>query len=217
MEKEIGSFRGKHSRSLRIWHWATFLLFLGSLTTVLLAKTLLNTRKNIPLVQENLQENNILVTAGQAKSLAHEFNDLAWHWHIYFGYVLAGLFGFRLLFEFFQPSDQKVIPVLKNTLHSLRRPGPGLKEIKYYLFVRCAYLLFYTALAVQVISGLFMAYSDDVPELKNLRHTVSDVHAFCMWVLISYSVIHIIGVVIAEQGKKNRGIVSNMINGGGED
>ena len=86
------SFRGKHSRTIRIWHWSTFIIITGSLVTVLLAKTLLNTKNNIPLVKENLQKNNLLISVQQAKSLAHEFNDLIWHWHIYLGYVLAGLF-----------------------------------------------------------------------------------------------------------------------------
>ncbi len=221
MEKESGLFerknelfRGKHSRSIRFWHWSTFVITTGSLFTVLLAKTLLNTRKNIPVVQENLRASNIAITVGQAKSLAHEFNDMAWNFHTNLGYILAGLFGFRILIEFFQPKEQKVIPILKNTLKSLRQPGTDLKDLKYYLFVRCAYLFFYLVLAVQVCTGLFMVYSDDVEDLKKLRHSVSDIHSVGMWVLLTYIALHIIGVVYSEHSKKNSGIVSDMINGG---
>ena len=59
-----------------------------------------------------------------------------------------------------------------------------------------------------------MIYSDDVPDLKTLRDTSSNIHSFFMWVIITYVVAHIAGVIITELGKKNKGIVSDMINGG---
>ncbi len=208
------SFREKHSTALRIWHWSTFIVILGSLITVLFAKTLFSAKNNIPLVQENLQKSNITLTADQAKSVAHEFSDLLWHWHIYIGYVLAALFGFRILFEFFQPKEQKLIPAIKNALKYLKQPGIDEQNAKHYLFVKFLYLFFYFSLLVQTCTGLFMAYSDDIPNLKNLRHTASNIHSVFMWVIISYIVIHIGGVIFAELGKKNKGVVSDMINGG---
>jgi Ni/Fe-hydrogenase 1 B-type cytochrome subunit len=207
------SFNRKHSSALRIWHWGTFIVILGSLTTVLFAKTLLNAKDNTLLVQANLQKSNITVSSDQAKSVAHEFSDLVWHWHTYIGYVLAALFGFRILFEFFQPKEQKVIPILKNSLKYLRMPGADKKEAKHYLIVKCLYLFFYFSLAVQVCTGLFMAYSDDVNSLKSLRQNASDIHSVFMWIILSYIVLHIGGVIIAELGKKSKGIVSGMING----
>ncbi len=208
------SFRGKHSASLRIWHWSSFLAVLGSLITVLLAKTLFNAKSNIALVQENLKSSNITVTSDQAKSVAHEFSDLLWHWHVYIGYVIAALLAFRLLFEFFQPKEQKVIPLLRNTLNALKMPGIDKKETKHFLQVRCLYLFFYFSLFVQACTGLFMAYSDDVKSLKALRNIASNIHSVNMWVILSFIFIHLGGVILAELGKKNKGVVSNMINGG---
>jgi len=207
-------FNGKHSSALRIWHWGTFITILGSLTTVLFAKTLLNAKDNTLLVQENLQKNNITVSSDQARSVAHEFSDLVWHWHIYIGYVLAVLLGFRILFEFFQPKEQKVIPILKNSLMYLKLPGANKEKAKHFLLVRCLYIFFYFALFIQVCTGLFMAYSDDVESLKDLRHTAKNIHTIFMWVIISYIVIHIGGVILAELGKKHKGVISRMINGG---
>ena len=208
------SFREKHSLSIRIWHWTTFITIFGSLLTVLLAKTLLNTRSNISLVQETLQKNNVTVTAIQARSVAHELNDRAWNWHTFIGYVLAGLFVFRILIEFFQPKEQKLIPAIKRALKYLKMPGADKKEIKHYLLVKWLYLFFYFSLLVQTSTGLFMVYSDDVDNLKNIRNIASDFHSVFMWVIITYIVAHIGGVVLAEIGKKNKGIVSDMINGG---
>jgi len=208
------SFRQKNSSSMRIWHWGTFIAISGSLITVLFGKTLLNAKNNIELVKENLKESNITVTPEQANSLAHEFNDLVWHWHTYIGYVLASLLAFRILFEFFQPKRQKTIPMIKNAWKYLKMPAIDKRNVKHYLFVRYTYLLFYFALIVQACTGLFMAYSDDVHNLKELRNTASEIHSVFMWVIISYIVIHISGVILAELGKRSKGIVSDMINGG---
>lgn len=208
------SFRGKNSVSKRIWHWATFIAILGSLITVLLAKTILNTRSNISIVQESLQQNNVAVTPMQARSVSHEFNDLIWHWHIYIGYVLSALFLFRLVYEFFQPKEQKLIPLIKKANRYLKQPSIDIKYGRHYLFVKYMYVIFYIALATQVCTGLFMVYSDNNDKLKDIRHTASDVHSFSMWVIISYIVLHIGGVIITELSKKDKGIVSDMINGG---
>ncbi len=215
MEPELikePSFGGKHSRSMRLWHWSTVIIILGSLTTVLLAKTLFNTKTTIPLVKESLQKNNVVITDIQARSVTHEFNDLIWKWHIYFGYVLAGLLLFRIIFEFFQPKDQKIIPLFKNSLRALRLPNNDSREIKHYFIVKCTYILFYFSLFVQTCTGLFMVYSDDIDSLQNIRNTVSDIHSVFMWVIITFIVVHIGGVILAELGK-NKGIVSSMING----
>jgi Ni,Fe-hydrogenase I cytochrome b subunit len=57
-----------------------------------------------------------------------------------------------------------------------------------------------------------MVYSDDIDSLQNIRNTVSDIHSVFMWVIITFIVVHIGGVILAELGK-NKGIVSSMING----
>jgi Ni/Fe-hydrogenase 1 B-type cytochrome subunit len=209
-------FRTKHSLAKRIWHWGTFVTISGSLLTVLLAKTLLNSKTNIPVVQDVLQKKGVTVNPDQAKAVTHEYSDMAWHWHIYLGYILAGLFAFRILYEFFQPKDQKVIPVLKKAIAALRMPGNDKKDAKHYLLVKYLYLFFYFALLVQTCTGLFMAYSDDIDNLQKIRHTMSDIHSVFMWVIISYIVLHLGGVLLAELNKRHKGVVSDMINGNKE-
>lgn len=222
MEKESNTtiieplFKGRHSALLRIWHWSTFIIISGSLITVLFAKTLFSAKDNASLVQQNLRKSNIIISPDQARSVAHDFSDLIWQWHIYMGYVLAGLLLFRILLEFFQPEQQKFVTVLKNALKYLRLPGTNKTNTKHFLWVKYLYLIFYFSLFVQACTGLFMAYSDDVPALKNIRHTAKEIHNIFMWVIISYIVIHISGVILAELGKKHKGIVSDMINGGEE-
>ncbi|NNM94022.1 MAG: cytochrome b/b6 domain-containing protein [Bacteroidia bacterium] len=202
---------------LRLWHWSNFIVILCSLSTVIFAKTLLHANNNIEMVQKNLEESNITVTAAQARSVAHDFNDLAWHWHVYFGYFIASLLLFRILFELFRPKDQRLIPLIKKSLGYLKMPAADKARGKHYFMVRCAYLSFYLILFAQACTGLFMSYSDDVESLKAIRHQVSNVHAVLMWFIIAFIVVHIAGVVRAEFTRENRGIVSDMINGGGQD
>lgn len=208
------SFKEKHSLGIRIWHWCTLIVIAGSATTVLLAKTLLNTRANIPLVQQTLQGKSVTVTDAVAKAVSHEFNDLMWHWHIYFGYALASLLAFRIIVEFFNPREQKLIPTIKKSLAWLRKPESNKQKTKHYVFVKCLYMFFYFALLVQACTGLFMVYSDDVESLKDAREVTSDIHSVFMWVILGYVVIHIGGVLIAELKGPDKGIVSDMINGG---
>lgn len=208
------SFKRKHSAFIRLWHWSVFVVIGGSLTTVLFAKTIFNTKGNIQMVQENLQKSNVTVNSDQAKSVAHEFNDKIWHWHIYLGYVLASLFFLRLVYELVAPTDQKLIPLVKKAIAYLKLPTANKEHAKHYLLVKCLYLLFYTLLLTEACTGLFMAYSDDIPALKTWRHYASNIHAAVMWIVIGYIVIHISGVILAELSKKSRGIISGMINGG---
>jgi cytochrome b len=64
------------------------------------------------------------------------------------------------------------------------------------------------------VTGLCMAFEDDVPALK--IHALREIHSFCMYLIIAFIIIHIAGVFLAET-KDSRGIVSDMINGGGRE
>jgi Ni/Fe-hydrogenase 1 B-type cytochrome subunit len=103
---------------------------------------------------------------------------------------------------------------LKNTFRYLSLPHSNPKKGWHHAFVNSLYLLFYISLALQACTGLFMAYSDDIPNLKSYRHTVSDIHSFNMWVIIAFIVIHLGGVILSELSKNGKGVVSDMINGG---
>ena len=208
------SYRSNSSPLLRIWHWSNLLVIMGSLTTVLLAKTILKTKNNVALVQSNLQANQVTVTSDQAKSVAHDFNDLAWNWHVFLGYTLSALLLLRILYELFRPKQQRLISLLKKTLKYIKIPATEKGRAKHYLFVKSTYLSFYLTLFLQACTGLFMAYSDGKDDLKPLRHNASDIHSVLMWVILGFIAIHIAGVIRAEFTHENKGIVSDMINGG---
>ena len=204
----------KHSSSIRLWHWLNAIIITGSLLTVLLNSTLLKTKKNAVSIKANLASSGVTVTDGQARSVAHELSDKVWMLHTYFGYTLAALLLFRLLIEFFQLVDQKFIRKLKSAYHQYQTTKKQRELAKHEFWVKTIYAIFYLMLITMAITGLCLAFEDDVPLLKSI-HAFRQIHAFTMYLILAFIVIHIAGVFLAER-KDSQGIVSDMINGGKE-
>ena len=204
----------KYSSSIRLWHWLNAIVITGSLLTVLLNSTLLKTKKNAAVIKANLVHSGVTVTDGQARSVAHELSDKVWTIHTYFGYTLAALLLFRLLLEFFQLADQKFIRKLKSTYHQYQTTKKHRELTKHNFWVKTIYAVFYLMLITMAITGLCLVFEDDVPLLKSI-HAFKQIHAFTMYLIIAFIIVHIVGVLLAER-KDNRGIVSDMINGGAD-
>lgn len=203
----------RHSLAVRLWHWLNLLVITGSLLTVLLNSTLFDVRDNTNYVQQQLQESGASVTAEQAKNVAHGLEDKVWDIHIYFGYALAALLLFRLIAEFFQPGQQQLKYRLKNAYQTYRKHSRQSTLALHDLTVKSLYLIFYLLLAIMSLTGLAMAFQDKLGIDKATNHSIKEFHGFCMYLILAFIVVHLIGVVLAER-KENKGIVSDMINGG---
>jgi Ni/Fe-hydrogenase 1 B-type cytochrome subunit len=204
----------KYSSSIRLWHWLNAIVITGSLLTVLLNSTLLKTKKNAVAIKTNLAQSGVTVTDAQARSVAHELSDKVWMIHTYFGYTLAALLLFRLLLEFFELADQKFIRKLKSAYHQYQTTKKQRELARHNFWVKTIYAVFYLMLITMAITGLCLAFEDDVPLLKSI-HAFRQIHAFTMYLIIAFIVVHIVGVLLAER-KDRRGIVSDMINGGAD-
>jgi len=204
----------KHSPSIRLWHWLNAIVITGSLLTVLLNSTLLKTKKNAIAIKANLAHSGVTVTDGQARSVAHELSNKVWMIHTYFGYTLAELLIFRLLVEFFQLADQRFIRKLKSAYHQYQTTKKNRELAKHEFWVKTIYAVFYLMLITMALTGLCLAFEDDVPLLKSI-HAFRQIHAFTMYLILAFIVVHIVGVLLAER-KDSRGIVSDMINGGAD-
>lgn len=199
----------KYSSGLRLWHWLSAVIISGSLLTVLANSTITNGWTNAGVIQKSLAEKSVLVSQDQARSAAHEISDRVWELHTYFGYILIGLFIFRLILEVTHRADQKLIRKLKFAYAQLS--GTYKKQAKHEVVVKSLYAIFYTLLGIMAITGLGMAFEDDVPALK--IHALREIHSFCMYLIIAFIIVHLAGVFLAER-KDGKGIVSDMINGG---
>jgi Ni/Fe-hydrogenase 1 B-type cytochrome subunit len=202
----------KYSWSLRLWHWLNAIVISGSLLTVLIDSTLLKKRKNTVLIKNELHDAGVSITDAQAKSVSHAINDKVWELHTYIGYILAGLVAFRLILELFQVADQKLIRKMKTAYRDYYVIKQN-REIAFHEFwVKTLYAVFYIMIIVMAITGLCLAFEDDYEWLHSI-HAFRQVHAFTMYLILAFIVIHIAGVFLGER-KRSKGITSDMINGG---
>jgi Ni/Fe-hydrogenase 1 B-type cytochrome subunit len=205
----------KYSSSLRLWHWASAVVISGSLITVLINSTILDDKSTASFIKNGLQEAGPIINDKQAKTIAHAMSDNVWDIHKYFGFVLVGLLVFRLVLEFFQLADQKFTRKFKSAYRHYCIVKKQREVARHELAVKIIYAIFYLLLIIMAITGLFLAFEDFFAPYKSIRHSVKNVHGFCMYLILAFIAVHLIGVFLAER-KGSKGIVSDMINGGGE-
>ncbi|MGY0036470.1 cytochrome b/b6 domain-containing protein [Pedobacter sp. NJ-S-72] len=58
-----------------------------------------------------------------------------------------------------------------------------------------------------------MAFDKELGISKSISHSIKEFHGFCMYLILIFISVHIVGVLMAER-RDSRGIVSDMINGG---
>ena len=202
----------KYSSTIRLWHWLNAIVISGSLLTVLLNSTLFKKSTNAALIKSELKDAGAVVTDNQARAAAHAISDKIWDIHVYFGYTLAGLLLFRLIVEFFQLADQKLIRKMRYAYHQYFIIKKQRELYSHEFWVKTLYAVFYLMLLTMVITGLCMAFEDDYAWLKSI-HAFREIHSFTMYLVLAFIFIHLAGVFLAER-KDSKGIVSDMINGG---
>lgn len=167
------------------------------------------------LIKSELQKAGANISDQQAGAAAHALGDRTWEVHTYFGYVLASLFLLRLILEFFQLADQKFIRKLTAAWQQFNIIKKDREIARHEFTVKLIYAAFYLLLLVMVVTGLFLAFEDTLAPFKSIRHSVKEVHGFCMYLVLAFIAVHLAGVFLAER-KAGSGIVSDMINGGNQ-
>lgn len=203
----------RYSASLRLWHWLNALVITGSLLTVLVNSTILKARKSASLIKNAVTEKGGSITDDQARSAVHELSDRVWQWHTYIGYALAALLLFRLLLEFFQLTEQKLMHKIGKAYQQFFITKQQRELAGHEFWVKTLYAVFYLLLLVSVLTGLDLAFEDDIPALKQF-HFLKEAHEINMYLIIVFIIIHMAGVYLAERRANDKGIVSDMINGG---
>ncbi|MEO6978259.1 MAG: cytochrome b/b6 domain-containing protein [Mucilaginibacter sp.] len=206
----------RYSPSLRLWHWINTIIISGSLITVLINATITDDRTSSAIIKTELQQSGASVNDDQVRGAAHALSDSVWDIHKYFGYCLAGLLLFRLILEFFELADQKFIRKIKIAYAKYNDIQKERKIARHELTVKLIYSAFYVLLLIMVVTGLFLAFEDELRAYKAIRHSVKEVHSFCMYLILAFITVHLAGVFLAER-KDSKGIVSDMINGGDAD
>jgi acetyl esterase/lipase/cytochrome b len=205
-------FIQKHSTAIRIWHWLTFLLISLTMLTVLLNSTIMNQRANIPVVQDVLKSKDVIVNDDQAFAVSREYEDKIWGVHKWIGYGLALLLISRIVIEIAQPGEEKFIARFKKAMGFYRQKDANHSEYRHYLGTKITYLIFYVLLIYMAVTGICLAFGQELGISRKLHGTIKDLHGFGQYIMYAFVTVHLCGIVISEN-LKAKGIVSGMING----
>lgn len=197
-----------YSKGLRLWHWLTFLVVTLLLMTVLAGKIFLNSYSNGFLIKDQLGKQGVAVNMGKAFSVSDALSRPIWKLHTVLGYVLAGLFVFRIVIEFFQPKQQQLMTRFGN---AWRERKGGERAFWHSFIVLLIYGLFYLLLTAIVASGCWLALTTAQP--AETVHAVKEFHQQCFFALLVFLFVHLAGVIRAER-RDHKSLVSAMIHGG---
>lgn len=182
-----------YSATYRLLHWSMAFCFMALLLTIFLRSTWLNKDYVASIIQNYLSTINHKLTHEQAIQLAKKIRKPMWNWHIYFGYALVVLYSIRL-----------IVPVfgLMKFTNPLQRDFSIREKFQYSL-----YIIFYFCVAISLTTGLLMLFG---PE--NLGKPAEEIHVLSIYYLLTFIVIHLLGVITAEMTNQ-KGLVSRIISG----
>ncbi|MCX2574632.1 cytochrome b/b6 domain-containing protein [Pedobacter sandarakinus] len=202
----------KYAFSTRLWHWLNLLIISGSLFTVLINSTLLD-RSQSSFVKSELVGAGASVTDQQAFAVTHALEDQVWDVHMYFGYALAALLLFRLVSTFFSRPTDRLVAKLRQAYQAYFIIRKERQTAKHELVVKSLYVIFYVTISLLAVTGLLLAFKSYTGISKGINHSIKEFHGFCMYLMLGFIALHVLGVLLAER-RDGKGIVSDMINGG---
>jgi cytochrome b561 len=189
----------KWSLSFRLWHWLNAFVVLGLLGTVFLRKTFLSWRDNSEILAAKLLSLQIEISAEQGATLAKAVRAPMWEWHIILGYALSFLILYRIALFFTPSGKQNYTDIRAASLHKK--------------MVKVGYIGIYVVLLVMAGSGLLLTFHEELSLVKETTKSIKELHEAVFNLVWIFVALHITGVVMAEV-RDEKGIVSDMINGG---
>lgn len=182
-----------YSKIYRIMHWLIAISFLLLLLTIFLRLTWLNKYNVAAIIQEYLVGTGQTLSEEQLIKLAKKIRAPMWQWHIYFGYVLVGLYTIRLLLPAFG---------------HMKFQNPNAKNLSTVMKVqRWSYLVFYVFVVISLVTGLVIELGP-----KEYKEPMEEIHVLGFYYLLAFIVIHFSGVLISEF-THDKGIISKIVSG----
>lgn len=177
----------------RLMHWSIAFCMLFILFTVFLRLTWMNKENVANIMQKYFADTNTSLTREQLIDLAKQIRKPMWVWHNYTGYVLSALFFLRLTLPFFG---------------ELKFANPFTKQLPLKVkFQYWVYLVFYVCVVISLATGLAIEFGPG-----NMKNTVEEIHVLSIYYLLTFLVLHIGGILIAEF-TVNPGIISRIVRG----
>ena len=186
------------SGSFRVWHWVNAFVVMGLIGTIFLRETFLNVRENAVIISDQLLKIGVILTTDQAKVIAKSIFAPMWDWHIYLGYAFAFLMLYRIAL-FFTPSGKQSFSFQELDWH--------------HKLVSVGYIVVYASLFFMAVSGLVIHFHEELGLSKETAHDIKELHEAVYNIILIFVPLHVAGVVVADM-RDEKGIISNMINGG---
>ena len=183
----------KYSKVYRIIHWAIAVSFLLLLITIFMRLTWMNKYNVAAIIQDYLSNTDKVLSQEQLLGLAKRIRQPMWDWHIYIGFVLAGLFSLRFMLPLFGHMKFQN-PFIKNL---------SIKE----KLQKWTYSIFYVCVIISLSTGLLIKLGP-----QEFGKPMEGIHVLGIYYLIGYIVIHWAGVFIAEFTDQ-KGIISRIVSG----
>ena len=156
----------------------------------------MNKDKVSAILLEKLSQKGIHLSKAEGVIIGKAVRYPMWRWHVWSGYVLIGLYMFRMLIFRLQGVPFK---------------NPFKKHLdKKERFKSVIYVLFYICLTTSLLTGIILVWFPR--EWDTLHHLAQDIHIKALYYAISFIVLHLGGLVLGELGK-DKGIISRMIHG----
>jgi Ni/Fe-hydrogenase 1 B-type cytochrome subunit len=202
-----------YSAPLRVWHWGNALLVAGQLITILFIKVIVKPKALVPEFQAAAGQHGGTLTKEQGLSIARLMSERMWDWHITIGLALAAFWAYWLVMQLTAPAERRFWARLMMAARHYRLAPPAASaDARHDLVVKLSYLAFYLFISIMVLTGLVLTWADDVAWLRTIEHTVKEIHNVTMYLLIAFTVAHIVGVVWAEL-TRDHGLISRMVSG----
>ncbi|GGE30762.1 hypothetical protein GCM10010832_08980 [Psychroflexus planctonicus] len=166
------------------------------LITILLRLTWMEKEHMAGIINTYLTTNEVSLTQDQLIVLAKQIRQPMWQWHVYLGYVLVGLFSIRFALPFW--GEMKIQNPLNKTLTTKEK------------FQRWVYIFFYFCVLTSLVTGLLIEFGS-----KTIKKPMEEIHELSIYYLLSFIILHLAGVAIAEFTTQ-KGIISKIISGGNE-
>lgn len=145
------------------------------------------------IIKDHLSSTEQNLSQDQLITLAKKIRQPRWNWHIYIGYVLAGLFSIRFILPAFG-------------LMKFQNPF-GKNQSAKMKFQKWTYVIFYVCVIVSLTTGLIIEFG-----AKELKNPMEEIHVPGIYYLIAFIAIHLAGVLVAEFTNQ-KGIISRIVSG----
>lgn len=184
----------KYTIIFRTIHWLMAISFVLLLITIFLRMYWMNKTHVSDIIADFLKDKSLSLDEEQRILLAKKIRKPMWQWHIYIGYFLVGIFSLRMILPLFG-----IMPL----------PNPRQKNIHQLEKIqKWIYLLFYVCVFISLATGLLIEFGP-----REWKSSVESIHELSIYYLLTYMVMHIVGVLHADF-VSDKGIISRMIGGG---